>query len=77
MGVIEFKPGLDEEPVEEAGPVLHLPEAGLHQHSQLPDVLRGEVAQGPSEVGPDELDRVELGKYGGSWKTVSHSRAAG
>jgi hypothetical protein len=40
-------------------------------------VLRGEVAQTPSEVGPDELDQVELGTYCESWKTVSHSRAAG
>jgi len=33
--VTEVEPGLGEEAVEEAGPVLHLPEPGLDQRGQL------------------------------------------
>jgi hypothetical protein len=61
VGVTEVETGLGEEAVEEASPVPHLPEAGLHQHSRLADVLRGEIGQRLFQVGPDELDRVELG----------------
>jgi hypothetical protein len=36
----------------------------------------GEVGQGSLEMRPDRFDRVELVAYGGSWKTLSHGRAA-
>jgi hypothetical protein len=43
VGVTQVEPGLGQEAVEEAGPVLHPPEPGLHQRSQLTEVLLGEV----------------------------------
>ena len=39
----QVEPGLGKETVKEAGLVLHLPEPGLHQRSQLVDVLLGEI----------------------------------
>ena len=46
----EVQPGAGEEAVEEAGPLLHPPETGLHQRGQLDDVALGHVGQGPLEV---------------------------
>jgi hypothetical protein len=40
----EVKSGLGEEAVDEAGPVLHPFEPGLHQRGQLTDALLGENA---------------------------------
>jgi hypothetical protein len=45
---IEVESGLGQEAVEEAAPVLHPPEPGLHQRGQLIDVLLGEVSQRPA-----------------------------
>jgi hypothetical protein len=41
----EVEPNAGEEPVEEAGPVLHLLEPGLHQRGQLADFALGQVGQ--------------------------------
>lgn len=46
----EVEPGAGEEAVQEAGPVLHPFEAGLHQRGELSDVVFGQVGQGPLEV---------------------------
>ena len=45
LEVTEVEAGLGEEALEEAGPVLHLPEPGLDQRGQLADVVLGEVGQ--------------------------------
>jgi hypothetical protein len=45
-GVTEVDPGLGQEAIEQAGPVLHPPEPGLYQGGELADVLLGEVSQG-------------------------------
>jgi len=45
VGVTQVEPGLGQEAVKQAGPVLHPPEPGLHQRGQLIDVLLGEVRQ--------------------------------
>ena len=42
--------GLGEETAEQAGQVLHLPEAGLRQDGELGDVALGQVGQGSLEV---------------------------
>jgi hypothetical protein len=68
--------GLGEETVEEAGLVPHPPESGLHQPSQLADVLLAEVGQGPFQVGQTGSTVLSSGAYGGSWKTLSQSRVA-
>ena len=60
----EVEPGLGEEAVDEAGPVLHRFEAGLHQHDQLIDALLGEVGQGSLEVRPYGFDRIQLERVG-------------
>ena len=52
VGVIEgceVEPGAGEEPLEEAGPVLHPSEPGPGQRGQLADVAFNEVGQGPLE----------------------------
>jgi hypothetical protein len=49
----QVEPGLGDEAVKEAGPVLHPPEPGLHQCGQLIDVLLGEVRQRPFQIRPD------------------------
>jgi hypothetical protein len=46
----KVKVGLGKEAAEQAGPVLHLPEPGLHQDGELGAVASGEVGQGPLEV---------------------------
>jgi hypothetical protein len=56
----EVQAGAGEEAAEQGGPVLHPLEPGLDQRSQLGDVAFGQVGQGPFEVGPDQLDGVEL-----------------
>jgi len=64
----EVESGAGEEAVEEAGPVLHSLEPGLDQRGELAEVAFGQVGQvgqGPLEVRPDRLDRVELG---GVWR---------
>ena len=43
MEVTQVEPGLGQEAVEEAGPVLHPREPSLHQLGQLINVLLGEV----------------------------------
>ena len=58
--VTEVEPGLGEEAVEEAGPVLHLPEPGLDQRGQLADVVLGKVGQRPFQVGPDRFSRFAI-----------------
>jgi hypothetical protein len=58
--VTEVEPGFGREAVEEAGPVLHPPEPGLHQRGQLADVLLGEVGQRPFQVRPDRLSRFVI-----------------
>jgi hypothetical protein len=57
----EVEPGLGEEAVQETGPVPHPFEPCLDQCGELADVAFGQVGQGPLEVRPDRLDRVELG----------------
>jgi hypothetical protein len=54
-GFAEVKTGPGQEAVEQAGPVLHPPEAGLHQGGQLTDVMLDQVGQGPLEMGPHRL----------------------
>ena len=56
----EVEPGLGQEALEEAGPVLHPPEPGLDQRGQLIDVVLDQVGQRPFQVRPDRLDRVQL-----------------
>ena len=56
----EVEPGLGEEAVDEAGPVLHRFEPGLHQHDQLIDALLGEVGQGSLEVRPHGFSRFAI-----------------
>lgn len=56
----DVQAGAGQEPVEEAGPVLHPFQAGFHQGSQLGQVAFGQVGQGPFQVGPDQFDRVEF-----------------
>jgi hypothetical protein len=56
----EVESGLGEEAVDEAGPVLHPCEPGLHQRGQLIDALLGEVGQRSLQVRPDGLDRIQL-----------------
>jgi hypothetical protein len=51
-----------EEALEQAGPVLHPPEPGLDQRGQLIDVVLDQVGQRSFQVGPDRLDRVQLGR---------------
>lgn len=46
----EVEAGAGEEAIEETGPVLHPFELGLHQRSQLSDVVSGQVGQRPLEV---------------------------
>jgi hypothetical protein len=58
--VTEVEPGPGQEAVEEARPVLHPPEPGLHQRGQLADVVLGEVGQRPFQVRPDRLHRIQL-----------------
>jgi len=48
----EVESGLGEEAFQEAGPVLHPLEAGLHQRGQLADVVLGEVGQRSFQVRP-------------------------
>src|SRR5437660_12684715 len=56
----EVEPGLGQEAVEEAGPVLHPPEPGLYQRGQLADVVLGEVGQRPFQIRPDRFHRIQL-----------------
>jgi hypothetical protein len=72
----EIEPGLGEQAVEEAGPVLHPLESGFHQCGQLGDVVFGEVGQGSFECDQMASTGLSSGTYGGSRKTVSQSRAA-
>ena len=58
--VTQVESGLGQEAVEEAGPVLHPPEPGLHQRGQLVDVLPGEVRQGSFQVRPDRFSRFVI-----------------
>jgi hypothetical protein len=51
-GASALEPGAGEEAVEEAGPVLHPPEPGLHQRGQLADVAFSQVGQGSLQVRP-------------------------
>ena len=60
----EVQAGAGEEAFEEPGPVLHPPEPGLHQRGQLGEVAFGQVGQGPLEVSPHQLNRVELVRIG-------------
>src|SRR6266581_5194953 len=60
----QVESGLGQEAVEQARLVLHPPEPGLDQRGQLIDVLLDQVGQGPFQVRPDRLDRVELGRVG-------------
>jgi len=46
----EIQAGAGEEPVEEAGLVLHPPEPGFDQGGQLGEVAFGQVGQGSLEV---------------------------
>jgi hypothetical protein len=62
----EVEPHAGEEAIEEAGPVLHPFEPGLHQRGQLGDVVFGEVGQGPLEVRPDRSGGLSSGAYGGN-----------
>jgi hypothetical protein len=62
--VREVEPGSGEEALDESGPVLHAPEPGLGEGGELGDVALGEVGDRSLEVGPDGLDRVELGLRG-------------
>ena len=73
MEVTEVEAGLGQEAVEEARPVLHMPEPGLDQHGQLADALLGEVGQGPLQVDQTGSTGLSSGAYGGSWKTVSQA----
>ncbi|SRR6266536_1284549 len=57
----EVEPGLGEEAVEEAGPVLHPFEPGLHQRSEWPMLCLVRLARGRLEVQPHGLGRVEFG----------------
>jgi hypothetical protein len=63
----EVQAGAGEESVEDAGPVLHAFEPGLNQRGELAEVAFGQVGQGSLEVRPDQLDRVQLVRVGGSW----------
>src|SRR6185312_16884409 len=58
----EVESGLGQEAAEQARPVLHPPEPGLDQRGQLIDVLLDQVGQRPFQVGPDRLNRVQLGR---------------
>jgi hypothetical protein len=53
VDVTGVESGLGQETVEQAGPVLHPPESGLDQRSQLANVVLGEVGQRPFQVRPD------------------------
>ncbi|MGO9080262.1 MAG: hypothetical protein ACLQDY_14655 [Streptosporangiaceae bacterium] len=53
MGVTEgceVQAGAGQEAVEEAGPVLHVPEPGLDQRGELAEVASGEAGQGALEA---------------------------
>ena len=56
----EVKSGSGEEAVEEAVPVLHPPEPGLHQRGQLADIAFSQVSQGSLQVRPHRFNRVQL-----------------
>jgi hypothetical protein len=56
----EVEPGAGEEAIEKAGLVLHPPEPGLGQRSELADAAFDEVGQGPLEVGPGSLSRLAM-----------------
>ena len=55
---VRSSPVLARNPREQAGPVLHPLEPGLHQRGQLAEVALGQVGQGPLEVRSHQLDRV-------------------
>jgi len=55
----EVEPGAGEEAVDEAWPLLHPFEPGLHQCGELAEVVFGEVGQGPLEVRPAPLRGLE------------------
>jgi len=56
----EVESGLGQEAVEEAWPVLHLPEPGFHQRGQLADVVLDQVGQRSFQVGPDRFSRFAI-----------------
>ena len=60
----EVELGSGEEPVEQAGPVLHLPEPCLGQRGELRNVPLHQVDQRSSQVRPDRLNGAELGGVG-------------
>ena len=72
----EVEPGLGEEAVDEAGPVLHPFKPGLDQRGQLIETLLGEVGQRSFKLDQTPSPGFSSGAYAGSWKTVSHDRAA-
>lgn len=58
----QVEPGLGDEAVKEARPVLHPPEPSLHQCGQLIDILLGEVRQRPFQIRPDALTCLLSGR---------------
>jgi len=62
LEVTEVETGLGQEAVEEARPVLHPPEPGLHQRGQLAEAGFGEVGQGSLQVRPDCLTTISTTK---------------
>jgi hypothetical protein len=75
-GVTEVEPGLGQEAVEEAWPVLHPPDPGLHQRGQLADVVLARLAEDRFGCDQTASTGFSSGAYGGSRKTVSQERAA-
>jgi hypothetical protein len=58
--VTEVEARLGQEALEQAWPVLHLPEPGLDQRGQLIDVVLDEVGQRSLEVGPGRFSRFVI-----------------
>src|SRR5262245_3196103 len=56
----EVEAGAGEEAAQQARAVLHPPQPGLDQRGELGEVAFGQVGQGSLEMGPDQLDRVQL-----------------
>jgi hypothetical protein len=65
-----------QEAFKQAGPVLHPLEPGLHQGGQLGEVAFGQVGQRSFRCDHTSSTGFSSCAYGGSWQTVSQSRAA-
>lgn len=64
LGKCQVEPGSGEEPFEQARLVPHPPEPCLSHRGELGEISLGQVDQRPFQVGPDRLDRAELGGVG-------------